>query len=698
MTTAEQEIAPIATGRRLGTHWTHLVLFVAVALAALVTGLGGIGGTAPADPLLPLSGWLSIVLDWFSGSFRGLFRIMSALLAWPIEQFREGLHWLPWPTLLVIAAAIGYLAGGTRLALFCGATFAYIVIAGLWEPTAVTLALIAVAVPFSAALALALGIASYRWPVMWRVLQPVLDLMQTIPTLAYLLPILVLFGIGPMVAVVASLIYAIPPMVRAVVHGLHRVPQDIVESGQMSGSNRNQLLAWVLVPSAMPTILLGLNQTIMAGLSMVVIASMVGGVSDIGIEVFQTMKQAKFGRSIMAGLVIALLAMAMDRVTRGFAERSRHGFLACDISKTALIGFAGAIAASLAAAMVFADLRNYSESWVVRPAPLLDAALEWFTINAYPVTSAIKTYMTYFVLLPLKSGLHSAMRPNIWGIEMSPAFTFVYIVAAAGGCLALAFAARQRVLAIGLGVLAIYYYLGTVGTPWTFTVVVVTLVGWFAGGWRVALVALGGMLFILFSGNWERAMISLELTAVGVALSVLLGSGIGIWAALNDRVSAIVRPICDTLQTMPIFVFLIPAVMVFLVGEFTALFAIMLYAIVPPIRYGELGIRSVPHDLIEAARMMGVKRRQMIWQVQLPLALPEIALGINQTVMMALAMVVIASLVGAPGLGQDVLIALSQGKSGHGLVAGLCIAALAIVFDRIIQAWSAGRKRALGLN
>lgn len=193
-------------------------------------------------------------------------------------------------------------------------------------------------------------------------------------------------------------------------------------------------------------------------------------------------------------------------------------------------------------------------------------------------------------------------------------------------------------------------------------------------------------------------MISLELTAVGVALSVALGSAIGVWAALNDRVSAIVRPICDTLQTMPIFVFLIPAVMVFLVGEFTGLVSIVLYAIVPPIRYAELGIRNVPGELTEAARMMGVTRRQMVWQVQLPVALPEIALGVNQTVMMALAMVVIASLVGAPGLGQDVLIALSRGDSGRGLVAGLSIAALAIVFDRIIQAWSAERKRALGLN
>jgi glycine betaine/proline transport system permease protein len=697
MATTEHDILPVQPRRPADLPWMRPVLFVAAALAALAATEAGLVGSAPSTALVPLADWLSSALAWFSATFKDLFRAISVLLAWPIEQIRAILQWLPWPTLVLLFAAIGHLAGGVRLALFCAATFVYIIVTGLWEPTAVTLALIAVAVPLSAVVALLLGIASFRWPAMWRVLQPLLDLMQTIPTLAYLLPILVLFGIGPMVAVVASAIYAIPPMVRAVVHGLQRVPPEIVESGLMSGSSRNQLLSWVLIPSAMPTILLGLNQTIMAGLSMVVIASMVGGVSDIGIEVFQTMKQAKFGRSIMAGLVIALLAMTMDRVSRGFAGRSSDRNRPVHASPAAVVAFVAAVVASLAAAWIVPDLRTYPEAWALRPAPLLDAALDWFTVVSFPVTSALKTYTAYFVLLPLKNGLPQSVRPNVWGIEMSSAVTYAYLSAAAGGCLLLLLA-RHWALALGLGVLAVYYYLGTVATPWLFTIAVLSTAGWWVGGWRVALVALLGMLFILLAGNWERAMISLVLTAVGVTLSVILGSVIGVWAALNDRVSAIVRPICDTLQTMPIFVFLIPAVMVFLVGEFTALVSIVLYAIVPPIRYGELGIRNVPGELTEAARMMGVTRGQMVWQVQLPVALPEIALGVNQTVMMALAMVVIASLVGAPGLGQDVLIALSQGDSGRGLVAGLSIAALAIVFDRIIQAWSAARKRALGLN
>jgi glycine betaine/proline transport system permease protein len=157
------------------------------------------------------------------------------------------------------------------------------------------------------------------------------------------------------------------------------------------------------------------------------------------------------------------------------------------------------------------------------------------------------------------------------------------------------------------------------------------------------------------------------------------------------------RPINDTLQTIPIFVFLIPGIMVFLVGEFTALIAIVMYAVVPAIRYTELGIRNVPVTAVEAARAHGATRWQLLWQVQLPIALPEIMLALNQTIMMALAMVVVAALVGARGLGQAVMTGLTAGNPGLGVVAGLAIAFIAIITDRIIQSWSLRRKRELGL-
>jgi glycine betaine/proline transport system permease protein len=192
-------------------------------------------------------------------------------------------------------------------------------------------------------------------------------------------------------------------------------------------------------------------------------------------------------------------------------------------------------------------------------------------------------------------------------------------------------------------------------------------------------------------------MITMQLCGAGVLIAFLTGLLFGTWAALSETVSRILRPVGDTLLTMPMFVFLIPAIMVFLVGEFSALVAIVLYAVVPAARYVEHGIRSVSPLALEAATVCGATRMQRLFQVQLPLALPEIILGLNQTIMMGLSMVIVAALAGARGLGQDIMIALTWLDVGNGLVAGLCVAAIAISTDRIVQAWSLRKKLELGL-
>jgi glycine betaine/proline transport system permease protein len=158
-----------------------------------------------------------------------------------------------------------------------------------------------------------------------------------------------------------------------------------------------------------------------------------------------------------------------------------------------------------------------------------------------------------------------------------------------------------------------------------------------------------------------------------------------------------VQVVIDTLQTLPSFVYLIPVVMLFRVGDFSAMIAIVAYALVPAIRYTDHGIRQVPAPLIEAAQAFGCTRRQILWRVQLPIALPEIMLGINQTIMMALAMLVITALVGTRDLGQEVYIALTKADTGRGIVAGVCVAFIAIIADRLISAWANRKKRELGL-
>jgi glycine betaine/proline transport system permease protein len=204
--------------------------------------------------------------------------------------------------------------------------------------------------------------------------------------------------------------------------------------------------------------------------------------------------------------------------------------------------------------------------------------------------------------------------------------------------------------------------------------------------------------FIAVTGNWEKAMISTYLIGISVAIASLIGMPIGIWAASNERVNRIVQVIIDTLQTLPAFVYLIPVVMLFRVGDFSAMIAVVAYSLVPVIRYTAHGIRQVPPTIIEAATAAGGTRWQIMRKVQLRLALPEILLGVNQTIMMGLSMLVITALVGTRDLGQEVYIALTKADTGRGLVAGFCVAFIAMISDRLISAWSARKKRELGLD
>jgi len=218
------------------------------------------------------------------------------------------------------------------------------------------------------------------------------------------------------------------------------------------------------------------------------------------------------------------------------------------------------------------------------------------------------------------------------------------------------------------------------------------LLVWRVADARMALAALAALAFALLSGLWLQTMMSIYLCALAVLLCLLFGGTIGLWAAHSDRVSALVRPFNDALQTMPQFVFLIPALMFFKVGELTALIAVMLYAIVPPIRYVEHGLRHVPAHVVEAAVQSGCTPSQLLWLVKLPLALPTIMLGVNQTIMAALSMLAISALVGTRDLGQQVYIALGKADAGLGLTAGLMIALIAMVSDRTIRTWCLKRQ------
>ena len=232
--------------------------------------------------------------------------------------------------------------------------------------------------------------------------------------------------------------------------------------------------------------------------------------------------------------------------------------------------------------------------------------------------------------------------------------------------------------------------------PWPIVLLIIGIAAWRSmGKWWHALVMAGLVFLIGVFGFWDDSMRTLAVVIASVAVSLIIGFPTGIIMARSDRIRAILQPILDGMQTMPSFVYLIPAMMLFGLGKVPAVFATVIYAVPPVIRLTDVGIRGVPETVVEAARSFGASDRQLLFDVQLPLAFPSIMVGINQTTMMALAMVVIASMIGARGLGLEVLKAINRIEVGHGFTAGASIVFLAIVIDRISSAFAKKQQKHL---
>ena len=468
----------------------------------------------------------------------------------------------------------------------------------------------------------------------------------------------------------------------------------------MAGATPSQLFWRVRAPSALRQILLGVNQTTMAAFSMVIIASIIGGTADIGWEVLSTMRKAQFGESLLAGMVIALMAMVMDRLTAAAATAEprdyggKHDFLARH--RNAFIAAGLGVGVGLLAQLL-PFLKEYPEAWEIYPTQYLNDAVTWLVVEHAKTISLIKSWAFFFVMLPVKTGFDQTITPFTWGFEFTAPLKTGYAILAA---ILAVYTAMRRGLgrASLIAFLAIMLFFGITRLPWPAMLAMATLLGWQLGGSRLALGTAAGLGFLIIAGVWPQTMLSVYLCGLAVLLSFAIGVTLGILASEYNGVSAFLRPINDTLQTMPLFVILIPFVMIFKIGEFTALLAIMAYAVVPAIRYAEHALRNVPAEVVEAATCFGCTRSQLLWRVKLPLAMPVIMLGLNQTIMFGIAMLVIAALVGTNGLGQRVYIGLGDGDFGVGIVAGVGMAFIAMIADRMTQGMSRAYQERLGLR
>lgn len=619
----------------------------------------------PKAQTLPVARWISAFTKWLLNeatfglfTFAELTRFIAAVIDFPYRivlsllatGFLEGqgsgavviVPPLAWIAVIVVFALLGAWAGGRRLALLVAACFVFIAIFGQWQSAMVTLASILIAVPLGVAGGLMLGILAWRSPVFERLIRPILDLMQTIPVFAYLVPILFLFGFGPTAAVVATLIYAMPPMTRVTQLALTRVPGELADLGHMVGCTPRQMLWRVMVPSARDALMVGVNQVIMLSLNMVIIASMIGA-GGLGFDVLAALRRLDFGAGLEAGFAIVALAVALDRLSQAAAARqagvatggvvARHPYLAAALATILIAGALGLVAPSL---------QTYPADWEFSTGTFWSRVVAWINVNFFDSLEAIKNAVLLNLLIPFKRFL--------------------------------------------------------LGLPWVGVAGILAFAGWRLGGWRLAVLTGGLAMLIAVAGLWEKAMITVYLCGISTAIAMLIGLPVGILAAGRDRLWVVVRAIIDTLQTLPSFVYLMPAVMLFRVGDFTAMIAVVAFAVAPAIRYTVLGLRGVDPRLIEAGRAMGCTEGQILRRIRLRLALPEILLGLNQTIMFALSMLVITALVGTRDLGQEVYIALTKADPGRGLVAGLAVAFIAIIADRLIQAGARAARARLGLG
>lgn len=635
------------------------------------------------------------VLDGMMGRVIALLqtegRAISSGLSFAFGGVQTLLVYAPWIASVSVCTLIAWQGGGWKLALLTLLLLLYVLAAGFWEPAMNTLSLVLLALPLAVLIGFSVGYLGFRSRRAQAVIMPILDLMQTVPAFAYLIPILLLFGFGPVVGLIASVVFAIPPMVRNTILGMQSIPDAVIESARMSGCSRRQQFSWVEIPVAMPQMLVGVNQTTMAVLSMVIIAAIIGGFEDIGWAVLSAMRKAQFGQSLLAGVVIVILAILLDRITAAYAARqlptSSHSGLPMRRFVPVLMLVLGA---ALLAGYLIPPLETWPSGLTFLPAQSINRATSDFVVTYGGIMTAFKNAVQFYVLLPVKIGFERAIVPFTWGITFTFQLQIAYwvlVIVVAG----FAFGFSHWKTGVALLVLAEVLFVGVTGMPWASFLLLICLLAYKAGGGKLALFAGASALYLLVNGLWAPAMTSVYLCASAVFLCMLFGGLIGVWAAASDLVSGVIRPINDLLQTLPQFVLLIPALMLFQVGDFTALLAIIAYATVPMIRYTEHGLRSVPKTLIDAGRSCGCSPWQMFWQVRLPQAKPQILVGINQTILYGLGMLVIAALVGTTGLGQAIYVALGQADAGKGLVAGLGMALIAMTADRILQALARGK-------
>ena len=650
--------------------------------------------------------WINAGEDYLKDNYRWITRLFASFLQAGYMALENFFVESPWILIMSLMTLPALAYGGIRLALFCMFTVYFWGAVDMWEVSMQTLALMGLSVILSVILGVILGIFSSQSDRFENFLKPILDTMQVMPAFVYLFPAMFFFGIGGAPAILATLIYAMPPIIRLTNLGIRQVSKETIESAESFGSNKYQLLFKIKIPMALPSIMMGVNQTIMMALALVVLATFIGA-EGLGGQVWQAIRKLDVGWAMEGGLCILFMAIMFDRLSSAISKDKET--LPDDVEKFYLLPqslqrypLANLIELPLRIIvkltyLIFSNIINIFASFFDSSISIFNKSYSGIIKNFINQRYFLFSSLLIFVFIYIFDAYFFAIGtfPETWTIEIQkPIENAVKAMTPDPGFISFAKGVKYFIYLYLLKPLNAFL----TQIPWWYTMVVFIIIGYVTVGLRFATITAILLAFIGATGMWMHSMITLSSVLVSVLICFVIGVPLGVLASYNKWYRDIQNVVLDAMQTLPYFCYLIPVLMFFGGNIVSAVIATVIYSVPPIIRLTALGLSQVSGGYSEVSKSFGGTGIQTLNKVKFPLAVPSLVMGFNQTVIMAFAMQIVTPLIGGKGLGLQVFNALQRSDTGRGLSAGLAIVLLAIIIDRITHAWTKKQRQALGLD
>ncbi len=649
--------------------------------------------------------WVNEGEDYLRKNFRWFTKIIANYIKNGYYFIEDFLIDSPW----ILVAAIIFLpclvAGGLKLGIYSLFTIYFWGAVGMWNESLQTVGLMGLSVALCVFFGVIIGTLCSQSNRFLNFMSPILDTMQVMPAFVYLFPAVFFFGIGGAPAILATMIYAMPPIIRLTNSGIRQVPNETIESATSFGSSKLQLLFKIKIPLSLPSIMMGINQVIMMALALVVLACFIGA-EGIGGQVWLAIRNLDVGWAMEGGLCILFMAIMFDRFSSAFSKTPKT--LPTNIQKFYLLPQSWE-KFQLARILEKPFLVSHSFiNYVCKTITNLLANILRLILSVFNKETAndigefvskrfylIPSFIVFFIISFIDSSIFEiGSFPKEWKLSIrQPIANGVDALTINPDFISFTKGLRGFVYLNLLRPLDIFL----THIPWWYTMGVFTLIGYFTVGLRFAFTTALLLLFIGACGIWTHSMITLSSVLVSVALCFAIGVPLGIIASYNERFRNIQNVVLDAMQTLPYFCYLIPVLMFFGGGIVSAVLATVIYSIPPIIRLTSLGLTQVSSSYSEVSRSFGGTLIQTLNKVKFPLAIPSLVIGFNQTVILAFAMQIVTPLIGGKGLGLEVFNGLARSDTGRGLAAGIAIVLLAIIIDRITLAWTKKQRIALGL-